>query len=212
MPVTPTTFSSFAAGNGDGGARGPPLWVLCAAPVTAACEKRQTVQCAHSWRMLLPLWRADPNYLALRNSHDRYERVHYHRRVRWRSSADDHSLRPKRRGRDCQQLRASAALLIQWLMICWREQWLPTSRPKGSPDPARVVADDGRAAVITLTNARARPLDKPYGRGAVKLGLGGESPKRPSEMAQPANPTEPPDNPAPDLTEEGAGAARPRRR
>ena len=68
--------------------------------------------------MLLPLWRTDPDYLALRNSHDRYERVHHHWRVRWRSGADDHSLRPKRRGRDCQQLRASAALLIEWLMIC----------------------------------------------------------------------------------------------
>lgn len=90
----------------------------CARRRDRRLEKRQTVRCANSWRMLLPLWRTDPDYLALRNSHDRYERVHHHWRVRWRSGADDHSLRPKRRGRDCQQLRASAALLIEWLMIC----------------------------------------------------------------------------------------------
>lgn len=64
--------------------------------------------------------------------------------------------------------------------------------------------------MIKLTKARrALGLDKPYGPGAVKLGLGGESPKRPSEMAEPADPTEPPETPAPEMTEEGAAQPEP---
>jgi hypothetical protein len=91
--------------------RGPRLYVKCATPTMVGCEKRQSVACETSWRMLVPMWRTDPVYLALRNCHDRYERVHHHWRVRYRSGADDHLQRPKRRGRDCQQLRANAALI-----------------------------------------------------------------------------------------------------
>lgn len=193
---SPTQQVSFARSAGAG--RGPRLYVQCVAPVTAGCAKRQSVACDASPRMLLPLWRTDPVYLALRNSHDRYERVHHHWRVRWRSGADDHALRPKRRGRECQQLRASAALLIEWLMICWREAWLPTSRPKGRPDPARIVVDDGEPAVAKLTAARrALGLDVPYGPAAVKLGLGAARPVRPVDLT-PADPTEPPETPEPD--------------
>lgn len=187
---SPTDFVSFAKTAGKG--RGPRLYVQCSAPVTAACEKRQSISCATNWRMLLPLWRDSPVYLALRHSHDRYERAHHHWRVRWRSGADDHALRPKRRGRDCQQLRANAALLVEWLIICWREKWLPDSRPRGRPDTKRIVIDDGSAAVASLATLRQDlGLDLPYGTQAAKLSLGGLDPTPGSRMSVMADPSEP---------------------
>jgi hypothetical protein len=51
--------------------------------------------------------------------------VHHHWRVRYAVGADDHMHRPNRKGLPCQQLRANAALLIKWMMIFWREGWIP---------------------------------------------------------------------------------------
>lgn len=178
----PTDFVSFArtAGAKRGkDKRGPRLYVLCRAPITPACEKRQSIGCQVSWRMLLPLWRDTPTYLALRHSHDRYERVHHHWRVRWRSGIDEHGLRPKRRGRPNQQLRANAALLVEWLMICWRERWLPDSRPLGHPDPDRIIEEDGYSHTDSLDRARADlGLEAPYGPRAVALKVGPARPRR----------------------------------
>jgi hypothetical protein len=171
----PTRFVSFT--RTAGGNRGPRLYVQCLTPVTAGCETRQSVGCNIAWRMLVPLWRDTPTYLALRHSHDRYERVHHHWRVRWRSGADDHALRPKRRGRDNQQLRANAALLIEWLMVCWREDWMPDSRPRGVPHPDRIIEDDGTSRANSLAALRNQlGLDGPYGSKAVALGIGANSP------------------------------------
>jgi len=114
----PTEFVSFARSAGKG--RTPRLYVTCAMP-TEECQGRQPIGCAENWRMLLPLWRTDATYLALRHSGKRYERVHLHWRQRYRVASDDHNLRPKRKGLACQQLRANAALLLEWLQICWRE-------------------------------------------------------------------------------------------
>lgn len=144
-------------------------------------------------RMLLPLWRDTPTYLALRNSHDRYERVHHHWRVRWRSGSDDHSLRPKRRGRHNQQLRANAALLIEWLMINWRENWLPDSRPFGKPDQDRIISEDAEERAEQMTELRADlGLDQPYGSKAVALKIGPARPLVTSTKAEdPSEPDEP---------------------
>lgn len=183
----PTAFVSFArtAGAKRGKAkRGPRLYVRCLAPVTPECRGRQSIGCAVSWRMLLPLWRLNPTYMALRHAHDRYERVHHHWRVRWRSGADDHALRPKRRGLANQQLRANAALLVEWLMICWREDWLPDSRPMGCPCPDRVFEDDGQAHLDDLEKARAAlGLDRPYGPKAKEMKVGPARP-RPRKAAK----------------------------
>ena len=52
----------------------------------------------------------------------------------WRDSykvaPDDLMIRPKRRGAATQQLRADAALLIEWLSVCQFNGWLPKSRPE----------------------------------------------------------------------------------
>ncbi len=190
----PTRHISFT--RTAGGKRGPRLYVQCLTPTTPDCERRQSIGCNVSWRMLLPLWRDSPVYLALRHSHDRYERVHHHWRVRWRSGADDHALRPKRRGLDNQQLRANAALLIEWLMICWREQWMPDSRPLGTPDPDRILVDDGTTYATSLHAFRSElGLDQPYGTNAVALGVGHQQPIGLSTTAAGEDPTEPEEAP-----------------
>ena len=64
----PTRFVSFAktAGAKRGKQmRGPRLYVQCLLPVLDECERRQSVGCERAWRMLLPLWRDNPVYLAL---------------------------------------------------------------------------------------------------------------------------------------------------
>lgn len=194
----PTKLVSFARTAGEkretGNKRGPRLYVKCALPVKPECQKRQSMGCDFNWRMLLPIWRDNPIYLVLRNSHDRYERVHHHWRVRWRSGADDHSLRPKRRGKDVQQLRANAALLVEWLMICWREDWLPDCRPLGKPDPSRMRREDGDGYEEEMRELRAELLlDQPYGANAVvgKKRIGPERPlkERPSRK-DPSEPEE----------------------
>jgi hypothetical protein len=163
-PTRLVSFTRTAGEKRDGTKRGPRLYVQCLAPALAGCKTRQSVGCDVRWRMLLPLWRDSETYLALRHSHDRYERVHHHWRVRWRSGADDHSLRPKRRGLDNQQLRASTALMIEWLMICWREDWLPNSRPLGKPKPERIINDDGSKHAESLRKLRSElGPDQPYG-------------------------------------------------
>jgi hypothetical protein len=196
----PTRFVSFT--RTAGGNRGPRLYVQCLLPVTDGCKTRQSIGCNTNWRMLLPLWRDTPTYLALRHSHDRYERVHHHWRVRWRSGADDHSLRPKRRGLDCQQLRANAALLIEWLMICSREGWMPDNRRPGKPDPDRIIIDDGAAHVESLRELRRDlGLDRPYGSKAKALKLGDDKPLAKSYAESEEDPVEPEEPPVvlPDL-------------
>jgi hypothetical protein len=166
-----TRFVRFSAK----GRSGPRLWVKCLAQPTAECAKEQTVLCRHNWRMLLPLWRTSETYLALRDSHDRYERVHHHWRTRYRVGADDHALRPKRRGRACQQLRANAALVIEWLIILWREGWLASARRKHRQGV--VFIDKGAAKVAALMRRRLRyGLEQPYGPKAVALGIGSLAP------------------------------------
>jgi hypothetical protein len=191
----PTRFVSFTRTAGekrDGSKRGPRLYAQCLTPVTPGCEARQSIGCDQSWRMLLPLWRDSPTYLALRHSHDRYERVHHHWRVRWRSGSDDHSLRPKRRGRDNQQLRANAALMIEWLMICWREHWLPDSRPLGKPDHERIKTDAGSDRVESLNVLRSDlGLDRPFGTKAKALKIGELKPVAKPAAEREEDPTEP---------------------
>ncbi len=190
----PTRFASFARSAGAG--RGPRLYAVCLIPTEYGCETRQSLGCAASWRMLLPLWRNHPHYLALRNSHDRYERTHHHWRVRWRSGADDHSLRPKRKGLPVQQLRATAAMLIEWLLICEREGWMPDDRPIRPLDMERVRIDNGDSSVTGQAELRVKlGLHKPYGSAAVRAGLGPERPVAQPDAELLPDPTEPEDAP-----------------
>lgn len=89
---------------------------------------RQSILCEKKWRFLLPVFRTTELYLALRESHQSYERAHAYWRRRWLVGAANCDTRAKRNGRGTRQLRANAALVIEWLLICWREGWLGTPR------------------------------------------------------------------------------------
>jgi hypothetical protein len=205
---------SFAKTAGEYGpkgnrkVRGPRLYVQCVLPSQPGCSGRQSVACERNWRMLLPVWRTHPVYLALRQSHERYERVHNLWRVRWRVAAADHSLRPKRRGVDCQQLRANAALVCEWLVICHREGWLPGQR--AVTDSNRISVDDGTDRALALLDYREQEgLEGSYGTVAVRLGTGKMKPTKGSGTKKAQDPTEPPDTPEPVITDADPPSALP---
>ncbi|MGB2953947.1 MAG: hypothetical protein WBB74_11250, partial [Gaiellaceae bacterium] len=64
------------------------------------------------------------SYAAMRESHGEYERVHHFERVRYLVGPDQLAIRPKRIGIGVQQLRSSAAMLLEWLRICLRQGWV----------------------------------------------------------------------------------------
>ena len=146
------------------------------------------------------MWRTEPAYFALKETHTSYERVHQLWRSRYRVGAEDHSLRPKRHGVACQQLRANAALLIEWLRILWREGWLGSARR----NPKRPFTNEPRALSRLLDFRRRTGLTGYYGSAAEELGLG--------VVAGPAPPEEipglgPPDEAA--MIDAGTPDARP---
>jgi hypothetical protein len=156
----------------------PRLWVKCqeAAPGSLCESREQTINCSEEWRMLIPMWRTSEPYLALEDTSRSFERVHHLWRRRYRVGSDTHELRPKRRGRACQQLRANVALIAEWLHIMWREGWLSSARRNTS----QPVTNQGRKAAESLAAKRSQlGLDKPYGKVAVKLGIGPLRPQPP---------------------------------
>lgn len=161
----------------------PRLWFECLEGRTDGCAKTQSIACSKNWRSLVPLWILEPAYFALRDSHQIYERVHNHWRTRYRVGAATHEMRPKRRGLKCQQLRANAALLIEWLRILDREGWLGSARRnRRNRKPTKVPVD----ILQRIRETRAKyGIQLPYGPKAVELGIG------------PMRPGEPPPGPAP---------------
>jgi hypothetical protein len=105
----------------------PRLWYRCSRPTTADCRRMQSVYCKEDWRLLLPLWRTTETYQVLRAHHSSYERVHDRWRERYCVAGDSRADRPKRRGLAVQQLRSTAALIIEWLTINHSMGWLPGS-------------------------------------------------------------------------------------
>lgn len=154
----------------------PRIWFRCVDQTLPECSREQTIACSHAWRSLLPLWRTSEAYLALRNSHSNYERVHSHWRLRYRVSAATHEMRPKRIGLGYQQLRASAALLIEWLRVLAREGWTGSARRNNS----RPKQDQAEHSLTRMLRSRlVNGLLNPYGPKAVELGLGGLRPGEP---------------------------------
>ena len=115
-----THMDSFAVARGKGR-----LWVKCKKPQTPRCLLRQTLSCSANYRVLLPLWRDEQAYTALRVSHQNYEHKHRDLRIQYLLGPDCLALRPKRAGIGCQQLRANAALIIEWLRVLLRWGNLP---------------------------------------------------------------------------------------
>ena len=160
----------------------PRLWFICLEQATADCSREQTMACSNDWRALLPLSRTEPAYFALKRMHYHYERVHNLWRARYRVGAATHEMRPKRRGLGCQQLRANAALVVEWLRILDREGWSGSARRNAH----RVRRDEpGEGLDVLLASRMKNGLTIPYGRVAVALGIG---PRRPNGRARPPGP------------------------
>jgi hypothetical protein len=167
----------------------PRLWFRCVRGTTHPCGRDQSIACAKDWRLLVPLWRTDPIYHELASSHGSYERVHRHWRERYRVGGDGLSLRPKRRGIAVQELRAQAALLVEWLCISWREGWLGSAR-RNKKGAVR-FPEKGQKRLQRVLQSRAKNgLTVPYGAVAAALGVG---PKEPPSRRGPAPPGGPPD-------------------
>ena len=98
------------------------LWFRCRTG-SPACGGEQTILCSSSPCDLLPLWRTEDAYAAMPVSHQSYEHKHRDLRIQYLVAPDCLALRPKRPGMAWQQLRASAALLIEWLRVLQRAGW-----------------------------------------------------------------------------------------
>jgi hypothetical protein len=166
----PTNYVRFAAQPY------PRIWFSCQLSLNPGCEKSQSIACSNHWRQLLPLWRTEEAYFALRQSHQNYERVHRVWRDRYRCGAATHEMRPKRAGLGCQQLRANAALLIEWIRVLDREGWTGSAR-RNRRQPQR--DERGAEALLNLMVSRVNNgLAGPYGPVAVATGQGPRRPRR----------------------------------
>jgi hypothetical protein len=171
----PTKFVRFHTNNGK-----PRLWVKCAGGVaTPGCAKVQTISCSRDWKLLLPLWRTDVIYFELKTSHNAMEAVHGYWRSRYNVAPNCFKMRPKRTGVAWQQLRASAALLVEWMRICYRAGWLGTARVVQRARRAAERRTLGRACRFSelgqealdglRASRRATGLSEPYGPQAATL-------------------------------------------
>jgi len=132
----------------------PRLWFRCTRPGAAACQQEQSILCKENWRSLLPLWRTTEAYQVLRVSHDNYENAHHRWRERYAVAGDSRADRPKRRGLGVQQLRASAALVIEWLTVCHRQGWLPGSVAINTDPEMKLSSDEAASYTSRILRTR----------------------------------------------------------
>lgn len=138
----PGEFESFATDPA------PRLWFTCA----AGCG-RSSISCSKGYRNLLPLWRTTEAYVALKKSHSNYERAHWRWRDQWLVAPDSPTGRIKRRGRACHNLRAQAAMLIEWLLVCYQEGWLGSG---GRQNPNRPYRNKAQKELRAFIRSRVR--------------------------------------------------------
>jgi len=174
----PTHFVRFDAGDLDSpeDERNPRLWVMCMLGSEPGCAKEQTISCKTDWRLLVSLWRTDPLYHELKESHSSYEAIHDWWRDRYKVAADDIGIRPKVRSIGWHRLRANVSALVEWLRICSREGWLGSAR-RNHGEAERGFQETGRRIASRLADMRVvMGVAAAYGEKAVQLGLGDRTP------------------------------------
>jgi hypothetical protein len=126
----------------------PRMRYRCTLPQTADCTRDHTLNCAADYRRLLPIWETHETYAILSEARSEYERVHDHNRDRYRIGPDCLALRPKRATAGWQQLRVSAAIVIEWLRVCFRQGWIGKNGRHQEPRPrtSKRVFDQTRRA------------------------------------------------------------------
>ncbi|HUY61573.1 MAG TPA: hypothetical protein VMW49_06820 [Candidatus Dormibacteraeota bacterium] len=151
-----TDFVRFAVVNRKGR-----LWFRCRLPQAPACQADQSILCDQAPRHLLPVWRTEAAYAAMRVSHQSYEHKHRDLRIQYLLAPDCLALRPKRPGMAWQQLRASAALLIEWLRVFQRAGWGGKPAVVG---PARATGGGTMVArLLQIRGARRAAARAPTG-------------------------------------------------
>lgn len=165
----------------------PRVWFTCARPTgKCACRKKnkktgksELVPIEQSLmlgdtdpRYVLPLWRNTAAYQALQEVGITMERAHHLARVRSRVGTKGTLNRPKRIGRDTQQLRANASVIADWLRFLFRQGWLPQTILRGADPwaPAPFDEFDGPA----LPRARGTDTSEWHGREVHATDLGEE--------------------------------------
>lgn len=124
--------------------------------------QRMSIYCEEKWRFLLPAFRTSELYMALRMSLGTYERVHGYWRRRYHVGGTDVDNRPNRFGRATRQLRANAALVIEWLLICWREGWFGNPRRnQNTPYTRRAYLQAGGLRAYRRRQRRGQMLPRP---------------------------------------------------
>jgi hypothetical protein len=156
----------------------PRLWFKCKRPRPEclgpkpkegpARAKEQTIVCSKDPRYLIPLWRNTSAYQALTELGLSNERNHHLARARYANGGKNHPLRPKRRGRDWQQLRAQIAVCNDWLKMLWRQGWLPDSECRNHEQPYFADGDDFVRKMEA--ERRIQGLTRPYGPAAMQFG------------------------------------------
>lgn len=164
----PCDFVGFSKESGK--AR---VWFRCPLPSRVKCRRVQSMVCSKATRRLIPIWRTAPVYNVLRAQIGNLEHVHEDWRTRYKSGGKELHDRQRRIGIACQQLRASAALLIEWCWVLMRQGWIgPRRTERATPVP---LSDNGRHARLM---ARRKKLSL--------LGGGYPSPKPPPGALLPA--------------------------
>jgi hypothetical protein len=165
----PSQLESAGLGFYLDGRDKPRLRFRCLLRHTPECDKAQSISCSGEWRLLIPISRVTPYYQALRKSHQNCESVFRRWRDRYGVAGKNADARLKRRGFPFQQLRASAALAIEWFRICLRYGWLGSARRREYGEFRTTEPSESVSAILTLRKKHG--LGLPYGPAAVKLGL-----------------------------------------
>lgn len=148
----------------------PRIKFRCELELTTECKGIQSIACEKSWRLLLPASRFTPRYHALKKAGENKERNWLHWRARYLVAGKNVDTRPKRPGLAWQELRASAALLLEWFRLSLRHGWLGSHRRRNISQPTPFT-DADRALEAMLLKRRKMALDLPYGRSAEISGV-----------------------------------------
>jgi hypothetical protein len=154
---SPGTHVGFNDSDGK-----PRVLYRCSVGTFPACETTKRISCSHDWTALVPLGRNSDAYTAMTMSHKNSEHVHNDMRSRYNVGAKTLADRPKRIGRLTRQLRASAALVIEWIMVTIRLGWanVPRVASQAQRPSSEVLATKrgefkGRQAKLAKSGQRA---------------------------------------------------------
>ena len=145
------------------------VWFRCPLPSTDACDGTQSMLCSKATRRLIPIWRTSPVYNVLRAQMGNLEHVHEDWRTWFRCGGKNLRERQRRAGLQCQQLRASAALLIEWVWVLLRQGWI--GRRRTERVNAVPLTDNGRWARLMRRRRREFLLGGGYAAGKAPPGI-----------------------------------------